>query len=104
MTDPRIPQITGEAVMAAARVLGGDDPSVLQMDAARIALEAALPHLEIAPQPVVDREALGEWLYDYLSGRRGADSAPWSARMPETKEYWFKRADAVLALINGSDQ
>jgi len=100
MSDPRI---TEEAVQAATRALARtfvtNKPVAGTKDFrvdARAALEAALPHL--APQPI-DREAVAEALHDYnhmhtwRSGR--CDDACGIAS--------FQRADAVLALINGSE-
>jgi hypothetical protein len=44
-------------------------------------------------------EGLAEWLYNRFSSRRGADSAPWIARTPETHGYWEHEAEAVRRAV-----
>jgi hypothetical protein len=137
MTDPRI---TDEAVEAAARTyfenLGWDwdeldtdlkdhgENKAAVLREFRAALEAALPHL--APQPVVDREALEKAIAEALVHHyptRGMQVASgqtcecqyWTGNEPsallgagmggsdQLNRHRAKlAADAVLALINGS--
>jgi DNA-binding transcriptional regulator YiaG len=96
MSDPRI---TDEAIEAGASAIGdlyGHPPDDYRIDA-RSALEAGVPLL--APQPVVDREQIAM----KLSLVRFSDEE--SDRMIELtmREAW-PLADAVLALINGSEE
>jgi hypothetical protein len=112
MSDPRI---TDEAVEAAARALFvAQDGDFIQSDKAwlstfevsrrpkytrfaRAALEAALPHLEIAPQPVVDREQIKAAMCR-LDGPVSTKSA--DVRAVVVEALYGRYADAVLALIN----
>jgi len=107
MTDPRI---TDEAVEAAARTyfenLGWDwdeldtdlkdhgENKAAVLREFRAALEAALPHL--APQSVVDREALKQAIRKAANSEQSFGGATWVDGT--LNDY----TDAVLALINGS--
>jgi hypothetical protein len=101
-------RITDEAVEAAAKAIyetphdglsrqgysrAPREIQKLYLAEARAALEAALPHL--APQPVVDREALEKALRAELV-QQGVDE--FHDPMPLARQL----TDAVLALINGS--
>jgi DNA-binding transcriptional regulator YiaG len=104
MSDPRI---TDEATEAAAHSLrqfdaeGQWEPGELGLllayrDAARSALEAAVPLL--APQPAVDREALIKTIDK--AGALEVGGTLWPLDRKNVREI----ADAVLALINGSEE
>lgn len=90
-------RITDEAVEAAADaylLVKPTDRVGWRLDKMRIALEAALPLL--APQPVVDREAIAKAIHDAnfpLCSREHALYADGPSG---------DQADAVLALLNGA--
>lgn len=85
-------EITDEAAMAAARVLGGPNPPAMHVEAAREALEAALPLL--GPRPLLDREAVRTELIQFGIDLKMEDLHPEVG----ASEMVDRRVDAVLRL------
>jgi hypothetical protein len=102
------PRVTDEAVDKALDVVMDDGHNGLDCrpgrnlgDTVRAALEAAMPLL--APQPVVDREALiSTFLETFDKGGLWDGLEPEAYKVRHRTKWATAFADAVLALINGT--
>jgi nucleoside 2-deoxyribosyltransferase len=94
MSDPRI---TDEAVQRALDVFVEHRVNTKE-SRMRAALEAALPHMTPA---LPTREQIAEVLWKYRQ-RSFPQAADWEDVHSASRTAMLERADAVLALINGS--